>query len=78
MIVKHVLAKGQIVIPKAIRDLLNINIGDPMVIEVDQEKVIISKRKDPVDVFTEVSSRHKKKISMKDIKETLEQRYEDD
>ena len=78
MIVKNVLAKGQIVIPKTIRDLLNINIGDPMLIEVDQEKVIISKKKDPVDIFDEVSKRHKKKISMKDIKRDLEERYEVD
>lgn len=78
MIVKTVLAKGQIVIPKTIRDLLGIHVGDEVVIEVENEKVILSKKEDPVDVFYEVSRRHKKKISMEDIKKTLEERYEDD
>ena len=33
MISKNVLAKGQIVIPKTIRDLLGINVGDKMIVD---------------------------------------------
>ena len=78
MIVKHVLAKGQVVIPKTIRDLLNINVGDEIVIEVENEKVILTKKIVEEDIFSEMSKKHGKKISMKDIKKELERRYEED
>jgi len=77
MIVRNVLAKGQIVIPKTIRDLLDINVGDEIAIEVEQKKMILSKRKEQSDVFSEVCERHKKRISMKDIKDELARRYEE-
>lgn len=76
MISKKVLAKGQVVIPKAIRDLLGINEGDDVVIDIEKEKIILSKKQDVFDVFLEVSERNSKKISMKDIKKELEARYE--
>ncbi|MEE9151153.1 MAG: AbrB/MazE/SpoVT family DNA-binding domain-containing protein [Thermoplasmata archaeon] len=76
MISKKVLAKGQVVIPKAIRDLLGINEGDEVVIGIEKEKIILSKKQDAFDVFLEVSERKAKKISIKDIKKELEARYE--
>ncbi|MEE8358488.1 MAG: AbrB/MazE/SpoVT family DNA-binding domain-containing protein [Candidatus Hydrothermarchaeales archaeon] len=78
MISKNVLAKGQIVIPKAIRDLLGINVGDEMIIDIENEKIILSKKQNVVDVFLEVSKRSSGKISMKEIKRELETRYEAD
>jgi len=78
MIIKSVLAKGQIVIPKTIRELLGIHVGDEIVIEVEKEKMILSKKKDQRDIFSEVCEKHKKKISMKDIKKELSRRYEED
>lgn len=72
---RKVLAKGQVVIPKTIRDLLGINEGDDVVIDVEREKIILSKKGDVFDVFLEVSKRKAKKISMKDIKKELEARY---
>jgi AbrB family looped-hinge helix DNA binding protein len=78
MISKNVLAKGQIVIPKTIRDLLGINVGDEMVIDVENDRIILSKKKDVVDVFSEVSKQSRSKISMKEIKRELEARYEED
>ncbi len=78
MISKNVLAKGQIVIPKAIRDLLGINVGDEMIIDIENEKIILSKKQNVVDVFLEVSKRSSGKISMKEIKRELETRYEED
>jgi AbrB family looped-hinge helix DNA binding protein len=75
MISKNVLAKGQIVIPKTIRDLLGINIGDELIIDIDEDKIILTKKKDVTGVFLEVCENSKQKISMKDIKKELESRY---
>ena len=76
MLSRKVLAKGQVVIPKAIRELLGISEGDDVVIEVDRKRIILSKKYDVCDVFLEVSERKGKKISMKQIKRELEARYE--
>ena len=76
MISRKVLAKGQVVIPKAIRELLGINEGDEVVIGVEREKIILSKKQDAYDVFLEVSERNAKKVTMKDVKKELEARYQ--
>ncbi|ATZ61508.2 MAG: AbrB/MazE/SpoVT family DNA-binding domain-containing protein [Methanosarcinales archaeon Met12] len=77
MISKNVLAKGQIVIPKTIRDILGINVGDEIVIDIENEKIILSKKRNVVDVFLEVCKESASKISMKKIKRELETRYEE-
>ena len=78
MILKNVLAKGQIVIPKTIRDLLGINIGDKIIVDVENGKIILSKKQNIVKDFLEVSKKSPGKISMKKIKRDLENRYEED
>ena len=78
MISKNVLAKGQIVIPKTIRDLMGINVGDEMIIDIDDRKIILSKKENLTDVFTEVAYSNSKKISVKEIKTILMSRYEED
>jgi len=78
MILKNILAKGQIVIPKTIRDLLGINIGDKMIVDVENGKIILSKKQDILKVFLDVSEKSPGKISMKKIKRDLESRYEGD
>lgn len=72
---RHVLNKGQIVIPKALRDILGIDIGDEMQIELENNNIIMKKKTNPVDVFREVAKSSQKRITMKDIKEDLESRY---
>ncbi len=72
------MAKGQIVIPKTIRDLLGINVGDEMIIDIEDGKIILSKKQNVVDVFLEVCKRGSGKLSMKEIKRELETRYERD
>ena len=72
------LAKGQIVIPKTIRDLLGINVGDKMIVDVENGKIILSKKQDVLDTFLDVCKRSPGKISMKEIKRDLERRYEED
>jgi len=78
MISKKVLAKGQIVIPKIIRDLMGINVGDEIVIDIDDDKLILSKKQNVVDIFLEVCKGSSSKVSMKEIKKELEARYEVD
>ncbi len=78
MMLRNILAKGQIVIPKTIRDLLGINVGDQVVIDVKHDKIILSKKHDVKNIFLEASKRCKQKISMKEIKKELEKRYEED
>ncbi len=76
MITKNVLAKGQIVIPKTIRDLMGINVGDELTIDIEDEKIILSKKQNGMEVFLEVCKKSSTKISMKKIKRELEARYE--
>lgn len=78
MISKNVLAKGQIVIPKTIRDLLGINVGDEIIIDVENEKIVLSKKQNIVEIFLDVCKRSSGKISMKEIKSELETRYKED
>lgn len=76
MMTRQVLNKGQIVIPKALRDLLGIDIGDEVQIELEGNDIIMRKRSNPVDVFRGVAGSNHKKITMKDIKEDLGSRYQ--
>jgi AbrB family looped-hinge helix DNA binding protein len=76
MLSRKVLAKGQIVIPKTIRELMGINEGDDIVIDVDGDRIILSKKSDVSEIFADVAERKGKKLSMKDIKRNLEARYE--
>ncbi|MFO8051778.1 MAG: AbrB/MazE/SpoVT family DNA-binding domain-containing protein [Thermoplasmatota archaeon] len=78
MISRHVLGKGQIVIPKVIRETLGIDTGDTVQIELEEDHLIIRKATNPVDVFREISSSSDSSVSMKDIKKELESRYEED
>jgi len=78
MILKNVLAKGQIVIPKTIRDLLGINIGDKVIVDVEGGKIILSKENNISNEFLEVCNKSQVKISMNKIKKDLRNRYEED
>jgi len=72
MLSRTILSKGQLVIPKTLRDLIGINEGDEVDIEVENDKIILSKKQNAVDVFMEVSQNSKGSISMKEIKKELE------
>jgi len=78
MISRHVLDKGQIVIPKTVRDMLNIDVGDEMVIEVEDDKIILSKKTDPMEVIREARERYGGKISMKEIKKEIYRQYDEE
>jgi bifunctional DNA-binding transcriptional regulator/antitoxin component of YhaV-PrlF toxin-antitoxin module len=76
--VKSVLAKGQIVIPKINRDLLNINIWDKMNSDIQNDKIIISKQETAQHVFQKMSQKHAKKLTMAEIKKELNRRHQED
>ena len=78
MIAKSVLAKGQIVIPKTIRDLMGINVGDEMIIDIEDNKIILTKKQNVLEIFLEVCKGSSGKISIKEIKKELATRYEED
>ncbi|RLF41023.1 MAG: AbrB family transcriptional regulator [Thermoplasmata archaeon] len=75
MIVRNILAKGQVVIPKTIRELLGLNIGDEILIDVKDGKIILSKKERASKIFYEISRKSRTRISIDEIKETLKERY---
>ena len=75
MLSKKILNKGQVVIPKAIRDLLGIQEGDKVFIDVEGNRIRLEKKHDVVGKLREISQKHKVDISMKEIKEVLSQRH---
>jgi len=77
MISKNILAKGQVVIPKTIRDLLGINVGDELLFDVENGKIVLSKKTNVVDVFLEACEKSTGKLSVRKIKRELEARYEE-
>ena len=78
MILKNILSKGQIVLPKTIRDLLGINVGDQVIVDVKDDKIILTKKHNVKDLFDEAYKKCNKKITMKEIKMQLNERYERD
>jgi AbrB family looped-hinge helix DNA binding protein len=76
MLSRKVSSKGRVTIPKAIRELLGIKEGNDIVIRGEGERIILSKKHNVYEVFSEVAERKGKKLSMKDIKRCLEARYE--
>jgi len=75
LLTRSVLAKGQVVLPKTIRDMLDISVGDELDITVEGDTIKMKKIGSPVDVFYEVSAKHGRTISPKEIKDILARRY---
>ncbi len=74
---RNVLAKGQIVIPKTIRDMLDINVGDELTIEVQGDSMMVRKKVDAVSIFREVSEQCDAPLTVREIKRELRIRYRD-
>ncbi len=69
--------KGQVVIPKVIRDEYNINPGDNIMFREENNKTIIEKDKiDPIAVFKK-AAKSKKKIKFKFDPHAIEMEYEE-
>ena len=61
-LVSKVGEKGQIVIPKPIRQKFNISPNTEVVFDVDEEKIFLKKRKSDADLIEEFVSAVKNKI----------------
>lgn len=77
MLTKSILAKGQIIIPKTIRDLLGIGVGDKVNIDVNDGKIIIAKQTSDEDIFQKMSEKHALTLSTKQIRKDLQKRFSD-
>ncbi|MDE1825590.1 MAG: AbrB/MazE/SpoVT family DNA-binding domain-containing protein [Candidatus Micrarchaeota archaeon] len=69
--------KGQIVIPKDVRDYLGLKSGSEVIFEVKGKEVVLRTRISPkefVEEFTNVGKKLRK-LDMKRIKKTLEGEY---
>lgn len=75
MIEKRVLKKGQVVIPKAIRDLLGIHEGDTVIVDVDDDAIQLYKRRHVGARLARIAERHGKQLTMQTIKKRLTQRH---
>ncbi|MEF8880177.1 MAG: AbrB/MazE/SpoVT family DNA-binding domain-containing protein [Candidatus Thermoplasmatota archaeon] len=77
MIEKKILKKGQIVIPKTIRELISLHEGDKVTIEMEGNTIKIQKAKNITEKLKETAEKHHKKITTKEIKKTLKKRYKE-
>lgn len=70
--------KGQIVIPKIIREALGIQPGDEIVMEVREKELLMKPELDPEKFIEEFCSTGRKKLTRKtDLKRIMEEEAED-
>ena len=73
--------KGQIVIPKDIRDYVGIKPGSEVVFEVKEKEIVIKSQKSGrefVEDFCNVPHKLRKNIGIKKIKKILDEQYEEE
>ncbi len=76
MIEKKILKKGQVVIPKDIRDLLGLHEGDKVLIDIEGDIIKIQKEGYISEKLKSIAEKHDKKISTQEIKKGLKDRYQ--
>lgn len=78
MIIKREIGeKGQVVIPKDIREYLGLDVGANITFEARDNEVVIKKEKNPVEIVEDFfnTPKIKKKLSTKELKEIYEEQY---
>ncbi len=81
MIIKRQLGeRGQLVIPKDIRELLGVRSGEEVVFEVINNEVKIKKEQDAEQLVNDFVNipKLKKKLSIKDLKKIIYRQYEEE
>lgn len=70
--------KGQVVIPKDIREYLGLSKGNKVVFEIRDKEVIIKQEQDPIKIVEDFfnTPKIKRKISVKELKEIYNEQYE--
>ena len=76
-IVRDVGEKGQVVIPKDIREMLGIDKSKRVVFEVEKNKITLESENDPIAIVEDFFNTPKieKKLSTKDLKKIYEEQY---
>ena len=77
MIIKREIGeKGQVVIPKDIREYLGIRNGDNVVFEIKNDQVMLKQEQDPKEFLDEFLDTPKIKRGKKSIKEMILSQYD--
>ena len=81
MIIKREIGeKGQVVIPKDIREHLGLKIGEKVVFEVKDDKVTLKKEESErfLEEFLDVPNKLRRPISTKEIKKIILEQYDEE
>ena len=73
--------KGQIVLPKDIREYLDIKPGSKVSFEIRGQEIVIKPvrtGREFVEYFCNTSKKLRKSLTIKDIKKTLDEQYEEE
>jgi len=77
MLTKKVLAKGQVVIPKTLRDMLGIHVGDEVIFDVKDNGLILRKKGKVSDIFREIARNGPGRITQDEVKDLMVNRLEE-
>ena len=77
IIIREIGEKGQVVIPKDIREHLGLNMGVKITFEVKDDEIIVKKEQNPEKVVEDFfnTPKIKKKIGVKELKKIYEEQY---
>ena len=73
--------KGQVVIPKDIREMLGLHSGEQVIFEIKNEEVKIKKEQNPEEFlkdFLDVPGKKKKRSSIKEVKKIIMEQYDEE
>ena len=77
-ITREIGEKGQVVIPRDIREMLNLRRGEKVVFEIKDGEVLIKSEQNPEEFLRDFFNvtKPKKNITLKEIKKILDEKYD--